>query len=428
MVPADLSQCGATRKRVVSCDTDKLSDEEYILKRRRNNDAVNRTRQKKRREETDTVLRVEHLRKENIELEKKVEGLQKELSFLKEMFIAYATSGRSNSSADEEKNEASTTSCSSGMSEEEQGRFASVVAQCVKTSTELLNVAKGFCTELQKEEERDGISFYEVKNHDLLAYTRDLVYLMYRMSIGDSIQGDPAVERLVYLRTVLERMRPIELKLKSYVEKLMSVASDVANSGTKILRPHPERLTMDDEGDEDGELESKDSNDDVSMETKSKKYVPPKLVAVHYNEDEEEVEERKMDRARRRAMQSSLIQDLQAQYSEAPEEFRDDSIVRKKKQEDVEKQKYEEDYLIRLQMTKKAKHNKKIHDRQNILDELLHFGNYMAVKDSKKGVDDTAGGRSNGKRRKVSKNGKFAKKSRRAAAKGKKGKTKSRKK
>lgn len=29
-----------------------------------------------------------------------------------------------------------------------------------------------------------------------------------------------------------------------------------------------------------------------------------------------------MERARRRALQSSLIQDLQAQYSEAPEEFR----------------------------------------------------------------------------------------------------------
>lgn len=70
-------------------------------------------------------------------------------------------------------------------------------------------------------------------------------------------------------------------------------------------------------------------------------------------------------------------------------------------------------------MTKKAKHNKKIHDRQNILDELLHFGSYMAVKDSKNGGDGTAGGRTSGKRRKIGKNGKFAKKSRHAA-KGKK--------
>lgn len=42
MVPADPSQCGSARKSAVSCDGDKLSDEEYILKRKRNNDAVNR--------------------------------------------------------------------------------------------------------------------------------------------------------------------------------------------------------------------------------------------------------------------------------------------------------------------------------------------------------------------------------------------------
>lgn len=47
-----------------------------------------------------------------------------------------------------------------------------------------------------------GISLFEVKNRDLLAYTRDLAYLMYQMSFGNSIQADPAIERLVYLRTV----------------------------------------------------------------------------------------------------------------------------------------------------------------------------------------------------------------------------------
>ncbi|KAL3998962.1 Sas10/Utp3/C1D family protein [Acanthocheilonema viteae] len=311
------------------------------------------------------------------------------------------------------------------MSKDEQKRFASVVADCVKTSTELLNVAKDFCIQLQKEKERDGISFYEVKNRDLLAYTRDLVYLMYQMSIGNSIQGDPAIERLVYLRTVLERMRPIEDRMKSYVEKLISLTSDTASSGTRTLRPHPERLKVDDESEE---LESEDDSDeDNSKEMKSKKYVPPKLMAVHYNEDEEEVEERKMERARRRALQSSLIKDLQAQYSEAPEEFQDDNIVRRKKQKDIEKQKYEEDYLIRLQMTKKEKHNKRIQDRQNILDELLHFGNYMAVKDTKEGGNSGANVSARGKRRKVG-NRKFAKKLHHTGAKGKKGKTKSRKK
>ncbi|VDN04015.1 unnamed protein product [Thelazia callipaeda] len=93
MVPRDTFQCDTPRKRM-SDGIDKLKDEEYILKRKRNNDAVNRTRQKKRQEEINTLMRVDQLRKENAELERKVEGLQKELSFLKEMFVVYANSNR----------------------------------------------------------------------------------------------------------------------------------------------------------------------------------------------------------------------------------------------------------------------------------------------------------------------------------------------
>lgn len=50
----------------------------------------------------------------------------------------------------------------------------------------------------------------------------------------------------------------------------------------QILRPHPERLEVGDEGDELGP-EEENSDEDASKETKSKKYVPPKLMAVHYN-------------------------------------------------------------------------------------------------------------------------------------------------
>uniref|UniRef100_A0A0N5AUQ8 BZIP domain-containing protein n=1 Tax=Syphacia muris TaxID=451379 RepID=A0A0N5AUQ8_9BILA len=61
---------GGARKRTVN--SEKLIDDEYRLKRKRNNDAVNRTRQKKRQEENETSKRVEELRKENDQLERKV--------------------------------------------------------------------------------------------------------------------------------------------------------------------------------------------------------------------------------------------------------------------------------------------------------------------------------------------------------------------
>lgn len=85
---------GARRPRT---DEARLTDQEYIQKRKRNNDAVNRTRQRKREEESNTLSKVEELRKENAELEKMAEGLRRELAFLKEMFTVYASSDRKRS-------------------------------------------------------------------------------------------------------------------------------------------------------------------------------------------------------------------------------------------------------------------------------------------------------------------------------------------
>uniref|UniRef100_A0A1I8A2K6 BZIP domain-containing protein n=1 Tax=Steinernema glaseri TaxID=37863 RepID=A0A1I8A2K6_9BILA len=82
---------GGARKRVAEVPPE---DGDYQLKRQRNNAAVNKTRQKKRQEETDTAVRVDEMRKENAKLERKVESLQRELQFLKEMFVAYANNNK----------------------------------------------------------------------------------------------------------------------------------------------------------------------------------------------------------------------------------------------------------------------------------------------------------------------------------------------
>uniref|UniRef100_A0A183D894 SURF6 domain-containing protein n=1 Tax=Gongylonema pulchrum TaxID=637853 RepID=A0A183D894_9BILA len=88
--------------------------------------------------------------------------------------------------------------------------------------------------------------------------------------------------------------------------------------------------------------------------------------------------------------------------------LQDDSIVRRRKQTDLEKQKYEEDYLIRLQVSKKERHKKRLENRQNILDELLHFGNYMAVQNAENDGERRAGK----KRTKMGRKGKLSKKPR----------------
>lgn len=65
--------------------------EEYKERRATNNIAVKRSREKARLHQKETNERVQKLRKENGELEQRVKVLGKELSVLKDLFIAHAS-------------------------------------------------------------------------------------------------------------------------------------------------------------------------------------------------------------------------------------------------------------------------------------------------------------------------------------------------
>jgi len=63
---------------------------EYLNKRARNNDAVKRSRQKAREKANETSTRVQKLKTENEKLEDRIKLLSKELTFLKDIFLAHA--------------------------------------------------------------------------------------------------------------------------------------------------------------------------------------------------------------------------------------------------------------------------------------------------------------------------------------------------
>lgn len=65
---------------------------DYQTKRARNNEAVKRSREKSRQKASATTDRVTELKKENEALEEKIKLLSKELSFLKDIFMAHAGS------------------------------------------------------------------------------------------------------------------------------------------------------------------------------------------------------------------------------------------------------------------------------------------------------------------------------------------------
>ncbi|KAM6453077.1 neuroguidin [Liasis olivaceus] len=233
-----------------------------------------------------------------------------------------------------------------------------------------------------------GLSFLEVKDHLLLLYLQDLSQLMLEKTSGHSVANHPALLRLVETRTVLEKMRPIEQKLKYQMDKLVkaAVVGGLGENDPLRFKPNPNNLMSKLSDSEDGEDEEDDGDVKNSGKETSKggirKYVPPRLVPVHYNETEMEREKKMLEQAKRRALSSSIIRELKEQYSDAPEEIREGRHAHAARQnrEDEHRTNYEESMMVRLNVSRKEKARR----RQggvlgSQLSSLTHFGDISAL-------------------------------------------------
>jgi len=220
-----------------------------------------------------------------------------------------------------------------------------------------------------------GLSFLEMKCHLFLEYLINITYSMLLKLDGKPISGEACIEHLVEIRTVLSKIKPIEKKLKYQVDKLVKMSSDngqASEQNALSYKPNFENMVGKDEGEEEEEEEEED---------KSAVYVPPKLTAVPYEGDKLSREERKLEKARKRNLNSNLLADIREEFGDEPEEISDGrnrSMHRKMKEREDERQKYEEDNLVRLTMTKKDKLMKR---KMSMIDEVVKIGKYTGGDD-----------------------------------------------
>ncbi|XP_037958094.1 neuroguidin [Teleopsis dalmanni] len=281
-----------------------------------------------------------------------------------------------------------------------------------------------------------GLSFLEVKYHMLLDYLINLTYVVLRKCSGETIEGDPSIERLIEIRTVLEKIRPIDYKLRYQIDKLVKTATTGVTSSTDpiLYKPNPENMlsnTLGEEGgigsegeDSDGESdsESDDSADEAGSSVKKPKkaataakagiYVPPKIKPVFYDGDEKSVDKDKklIERAKKRAITSSMLQDLKEEYLDVPTEISSGSRAQQiLSKANKEKQEYEETYLTRLPVTKAEKHRqRKLTTLATLGDEILGEisrdaslrGDSLSTGGSKKRKLKSKGKKRGGKKRK----------------------------
>lgn len=224
-----------------------------------------------------------------------------------------------------------------------------------------------------------GVSLLEIKYHLLLSYLINLTHVMLMKVQGKSINSCPSVVRLVEIRTILEKIKPLDLKLHYQIDKLIKLATTGNVTGTSNplhFRPNPGNLVSKlDEPNDDDEMSSDDDGNKALQDKQSNKnvYVPPKLAAVHFADDKEK---RRQLLLRKRTMDTSVLEDLREEYSEAPLELKNTTQgLRKRKMIDEEKeqQKFEEDNFIRLN-TKRNKSGNTGRRAAEAIDELTDFG------------------------------------------------------
>lgn len=209
-----------------------------------------------------------------------------------------------------------------------------------------------------------GLSFLEMKYQMLLSYLINLTYIVLRKCSGEKIESDPSIARLIEIRTVLEKIRPIDSKLKYQIDKLVKTAviGGTSEDDPQSYHANPANLVSK----IDSGAESSESSDDGDTKkdktSKSNIYVPPKLAAVHFDENTSrfDSDKKNKEKTKKQFLNSSIMRELREEYSEAPLEVSTGNHVKQSiSKYELEKTEYEENYLTRLPVTKAEKNRRK---------------------------------------------------------------------
>ncbi|KAI3355130.1 hypothetical protein L3Q82_018002 [Scortum barcoo] len=192
-------------------------------------------------------------------------------------------------------------------------------------------------------------------------------------------------------------MRPLDHKLKYQIDKLLrtAVTGSLAENDPLQLRPNPDNLIskLSESEESEGEAEDKTASQKKAAHSSGRKYVPPKIAAVHYDGDMTDADRKKAqaERQRRAALRSSVIQELRQQYSDAPEEIRDrrDFQSERESRDEQHRKNYEESMMVRLNMPKRQKNAKKrgMMGMSGQLSGITHFSDISALTGGEGGQD-----------------------------------------
>lgn len=224
-------------------------------------------------------------------------------------------------------------------------------------------------------------SYVAMKVQIMLSYVIALTYYLLLKSEGIPVRNHPVVHRLLWVRTLLEKLRPVDQRLQYQISKLREWAEGQQQNGGDpgALRPGELTTGVDDEEDDAPatQVEAQDNAEDGV-------YRPPKIAQMEYTGDHITVKERaekELERTRSRLERSEFVRSLREEFTDAPAEIAEEQRSAKAERavrQMAERQRFEEDYMVRMRLSKKEQ----VAERRALRERQAKSGGAVSLNDA----------------------------------------------
>ena len=211
-----------------------------------------------------------------------------------------------------------------------------------------------------------GLSFFDAKNNLFLMYLIELLlYINYKLNPNESIKNSDLLKQLIINKTLIEKLKVIDMKIKNQVDRLINISEDSKNNN--IESNYKPRL-LDEE--EEESLDEEDKEEKKNKEKEKIKYqVNKKLVDFFETKDEKKNRIRQIENDKQRIRNSEYLNVLREEMSDKPRVIESYNKNTNKFMKEIEN--YEDEHFTNIRIPKKIK--KIIKKKESKIDDLNYF-------------------------------------------------------
>jgi hypothetical protein len=262
---------------------------------------------------------------------------------------------------------------------------------------------------------KHGMTYLEMKYNLLLSYCQFLSFFIVLKLEGKPVKDHPVVGKLIHIKTLLERLRPLDQKLQYQIDKLIRAAalSEVNANEEKVVegskaidalqyRPNIENLQGDEEesesqDEEEGKRAYSSSDEDEEEEQQGPKkqgvFKAAKLNPVLYEDKDTKKQRREELIQKKKASRSDYVNELRREIADLPDEVHLGGMTSQKsrflkEQDQIERLELEN--FKRINFTKKEIKDMRNKAKTEMQERADRF-------DDLKGLEDILGSRKGGR-------------------------------